>query len=692
MVLIIFFFVYFVSYRSNITSSRPTVSENGVENAVVGNFPDTYTDAVSSDEELDDVDPRLRSSGTHPGQPLTPERDSKNDSHATRTRCNEWSYKEFLIDRRQHRAQSMSSVIKTEYMNDPALCNLTEFDSDDNLDEYSLKETKRKREGRELRKTVSLQKMTEQQEKALAGDFSVMSISDPLDHSHLNGLVLDGSGRFSHLKPRPTVSPVQDCQARRHISEPPKCPKDRDEFHSSFSLLINLGTEAKKDKEKKMSCYKRQMSEELEQWRTTIIEQIWLELRAYLGGTSPEEQFRVLKLERQKSEKVIDDINNFCFADTVLEEEITNGPLGCGCKSNSTAVKGSNTSYRELVSRSVSASFIDLNLTDETVRLQEKALFQMQNLLNRLDHYESCYSTTEACMKDNAKFRNPDFQRRVKCLNLWLNITCDLCQKLKLFGRIIGAHSRGIQWPFVNFEFPKPHSQDFLTRQKDGIRSVKETEHTESSENEETNIDEEEEEEQEDLVDEEDDNDDASSDEAQGDSRCFLSPSLKQVKFQCGDDSSGQSSTASTPVHHNLPGPVSSSTPVHFPPQASHTMTTAGASVLSLSRASSEVSLEDSRSVRSSIYRHYAEKCLRKMGLQKLNVRLRDLFHGSLSRAKEALERPKETIYSDIGVQGDEEVRVFNFLSCFCFVEDGPCLHVVGCSCSPFTGLGLFIQ
>ncbi|CAG5116904.1 unnamed protein product [Candidula unifasciata] len=614
------------------------------------NYVDGTEEAPYSDDELDSLTLGQVYSITPPNLPRVRKREHEKERQTMKLRHPDRSYKEFLISKRHNQPKSVANIIKTEYMSDPALCNLTEFDSDDNLDKESIREKreKRRRESRETKKTLSKLRLNDRQEKRLSEDFSAITINDSMDGAHLNGMKLEGSGRFSLLKPKPIAPLTAECRARRQVGEPPVCPRDREEFHSKFSLLINLGTEAKKDKEKMMSSNKRQLSVELEQWRASLIEQLWLELRAYINGISPEEQHHLLKMERQEYEKVIDEINSFCFTDTIANE-YPNSALGGDSYTRNPHLKVDGTSFRELVSRSVSASFSDVNLTDETVCLQEKALFQVQSLLERLDHYESCFSTTEAAKQSNPKFKDPEFQRRVKCLNLWLNITCDLCQKLKLFGRIIGTHSRGIKWPLVNFEFPKPRAREFLASPRASIPNVMETEATDS-ENEEANVEEDEEE-----VEEEEEERSGAETQLQN-NKTYLSPHHKQVKFQCGDDSSDQGSPISSPVPQDSSLPMNSSTPVQTFSQSNSSVTNTGTSVLSLSRASSEVSLDDSRIVKSSIYRHYVEKCLRKMGLHKLNLRLRDLFHGSLKRAKEALERPKESTYSNVGESGEEQL------------------------------------
>uniref|UniRef100_A0A2C9K925 Mitogen-activated protein kinase kinase kinase N-terminal domain-containing protein n=1 Tax=Biomphalaria glabrata TaxID=6526 RepID=A0A2C9K925_BIOGL len=563
------------------------------------------------------------------------------ERNGAKSRNSDKSYKEFLISKRQQQQPKSMNVIKNEYLSDPALCSLTEFDSDDNLDMDSIKEKreKKKRESKVTKKTLSMIRFNDRQEKRLSEDFSLLTVSDPLEQTPMT-VKLNGSGRFEHFRKKP-VPISTGSVARQQITEAPVCQKDREEFYINFSLLISLGTEAKKDKEKKMSSAKRQISVELYQWQAAMSEQLWIELQAYINGKiSPEEQSDILKKERQQHEHVIDEINKFCFTDTLTEESpdsafSKDSSMSNGFFNNSPKDK----SYREKVSRSVSASFYEVNLTNDVVCLQVKALTQVQKLLDRLDHYESCFNATKACEKENKKYMDPEFQRRVKCLNLWLNITCDLCQKLKLFGKIICAHTRGISWPLINFEFPKPQPLEFLANQRASLPNVLETEPTDCSD-----------------VDEADDSygskpgdKETTGDAAEAQGQLFLSPNRKQVKFQFGDESnSDQGSPSGSPLNYSPSSPsnpLNCSTPLRQGDTSSCGQTASYSSVL----GSSQSNLEDSQVHNSSLYRHYVEKCLRKMGLQRLNVRLRDLFHRSLHRAKEALQRPKDSSYTDLG-------------------------------------------
>ena len=51
---------------------------------------------------------------------------------------------------------------------------------------------------------------------------------------------------------------------------------------------------------------------------------------------------------------------------------------------------------------------------------------------------------------------------------------------------------------------------------------------------------------------------------------------------------------------------------------------------------------------RSAVYRHYVDKCLKKMGMQRLVIQLRDIFNCTLQRAKEALESPRHGAQTDL--------------------------------------------
>ena len=76
--------------------------------------------------------------------------------------------------------------------------------------------------------------------------------------------------------------------------------------HSCFLFSTSPNSDAKESKEKDLrgKCA-RQISQEQDLWRTSIIDSIWLELRAYLNnGKSSEEQLNILKTEREQHEEV----------------------------------------------------------------------------------------------------------------------------------------------------------------------------------------------------------------------------------------------------------------------------------------------------------------------------------------------------------------------------------------------------
>lgn len=588
----------------------------------------------NSEEEEEDVDGNIQF-GTTPPAPRIQKRMKSKSLRG----C--YNYKSMLNEKRQQQPKIPVNVIKKEDQGGPSLCDLREFDSDDNL-EGSREKLERRR--RENKKTLTRIRRSDQTEKRLSEDFSNMSVGDSLGLSHLANIKLEGSGRFNHRLQnlQPPLSLSVDCRPRRQIQEPPQCQEKRVKFYHRFSTLIKIGTEAKKREEK--SSYKRQFSIEQEQQRIVLIEQIWIELRAYLDDDmSAEEQNEYLKRERQTHDSVIEEINTFSFAELAAQD----CPDSAFVRDTSTLnlfFKPNNESYRDIVSRSVSASFSDVNLTDETVSLQEKALIQVQRLLEKLDNCESCYSTTQAFCKANGKYNDPIFQRRVKCLNLWLNITCDLCQKLKLFGRIIGVNSRSQNWPLLRFELPQVQPKEFLASPRPSIPNIVNSDTSDNNDGSD---------EEEDISKDRKCNDKLEMEtEKDGDKQSpnqSQSQHQKQVTFLCGGDDEASIPSANYVAPFEATLPIGASTPVRNPSQIHLSSLGSVSSALNISRASSEVSLDEIHS-KPSNYRHYAEKCLRKMGLNKLNRSLSKLFHASLIRAKEALERPKESLYVDAQV------------------------------------------
>lgn len=72
-----------------------------------------------------------------------------------------------------------------------------------------------------------------------------------------------------------------------------------------------------------------------------------------------------------------------------------------------------------------------------------------------LESVEALYPSLQALQRDYEKYAARDFQGRVQALCLWLNITQDLNQKLRVMATVLGIHDLSrIGWPV--FEIPSP--------------------------------------------------------------------------------------------------------------------------------------------------------------------------------------------------------------------------------------------
>ena len=80
---------------------------------------------------------------------------------------------EYLINKRQSQPKNPINIIRSEILSDPALCNLSEFDSDDNMDKEVLKERRerKRRESKEIKKSLAKLRISVREEKRLTENF-----------------------------------------------------------------------------------------------------------------------------------------------------------------------------------------------------------------------------------------------------------------------------------------------------------------------------------------------------------------------------------------------------------------------------------------------------------------------------------------------------------------------------------------
>ena len=551
-------------------------------------------------------------------------REKERQANATRGSYVKRSYKDYkeYIAKRKNQPRAVLNVIKDAHSGDPTLCKLSGFDSDDNIDAETFREKKekRKRESRESKKQTK-SRDHDRFMKRMSDDFSGLDVGSMAQVP----VKLESSGRFSHLMTKPVMAISPASRPRRQWTEPRECPVDRKNFSTTFGLLIKLGTQAKKDKERKLASTRRQMSSEVEQWKSQLMDFMWIELNAYLHSCSPEEEQATLREKRDEVENVLNDIINFQFrhhnparmpSDTALNTgcevatscsdggsgvtegqtayddtgffQVTSSDRGAsqGCPSDSsntseTTLWGSsvgNTASVQL-DDGVSASFHDVILTPDMVQLQQEALLQVQKLVDRLDTCEGLYPSMRQIAVEYPLYGDPNFTRRVESLNLWLNITCDLCHKLKLFGRIIGAEQHGIGWPVISFDFPFPRQSEQHRRQRTSVPNIMENGNTSDSE------------EEEDADGEEEGDDDSMVEAGRRRGNGHLLCPGKQVKFTFGSDSTTSSRDTSPNQRGSSSMVVEPSSPVDSSTPNRNSRGSMG-SFATLSRASSDVSLD----------------------------------------------------------------------------------------------------
>lgn len=374
------------------------------------------------------------------------------------------------------------------------------------------------------------------------------------------------------------------------------CPADRLKFFETLRLLLKLTSMSSKRKEKE------QRGLENMAFMGHNNEVIWLELQAWHARRSTHDQDLYLFTARQ----VIPDIIN-----KVLHFKVNYDSLrGAQC-SEAQTVQGNCQNVPDLVSGDEEVPVAKTNHcgldhwgfsassssamnaaeplgsgTDckEHLQCQRLAFEQVKQVMELLESVEALYPSLQALQRDYDKYAARDFQGRVQALCLWLNITQDLNQKLRVMATVLGLHDLSrIGWPV--FEIPSPrcsrgNEDDY---EEDGENDSTAT-FTPESDREDRDVEEEEEEQE----------------EVEHITEGDLSPTL-------------------TPKFARLLSEE------EFLPTAT--------------ARNSELTAIGEVFCPTAIYRPFVDKALKQMGLRKLILRLHKLMDRSLQRARAALLR-----------------------------------------------------
>uniref|UniRef100_A0AAQ5XF10 Mitogen-activated protein kinase kinase kinase 4 n=1 Tax=Amphiprion ocellaris TaxID=80972 RepID=A0AAQ5XF10_AMPOC len=412
-------------------------------------------------------------------------------------------------------------------------------------EEHSYKQGKKQR---------ATQRTTERDhKKTFEGSFML----DPLSKSsHFGALNMDPRKHYLSLGCSSGKLPVTVPHITRTHRQTSRtdCPADRLKFFETLRLLLKLTSMSSKRKEKE------QRGLENMPYLGHNNEVIWLELQAWHARRSTNDQDYFLFTARQAIPDIINEVLHF--------------------KVNYDSLRGAQCSGACPSSR------------------QRLAFEQVKRVMELLESVEALYPSLQALQKDYEKYAARDFQGRVQALCLWLNITQDLNQKLRVMATVLGLHDLSrIGWPV--FEIPSPRC---------------------SRGNEEENEE-----------DEENDSTATFTAESDGEDR-----DAEEEEGELGHVAEGELSPTLTPKFARL---LSEEEFLPTATTGSAEVTTGGVFCPT------------------AIYRPFVDKALKQMGLRKLILRLHKLMDRSLQRSRAALLRhtpalefadfPDPMLYSD---------------------------------------------
>nr|XP_019950576.1 PREDICTED: mitogen-activated protein kinase kinase kinase 4 isoform X3 [Paralichthys olivaceus] len=387
------------------------------------------------------------------------------------------------------------------------------------------------------------------------------------------------------------------------------CPADRLKFFETLRLLLKLTSMSSKRKEKE------QRGLENMAFMGHNNEVIWLELQAWHARRSTGDQDFFLFTARQAIPDIINEVLHFkvnydslrgaqCSGSQTIYHSIPD--LVCGVEREPVVAETNHCGvdpwgFSACPSTAMSAAEPLGSGADcrEHLQRQRLAFEQVKRVMELLESVEALYPSLQALQKDYEKYAARDFQGRVQALCLWLNITQDLNQKLRVMATVLGLHDLSrIGWPV--FEIPSPRC----------------SRGNEEDDNE---------------RDEENDSTATFTAESEGEDRDA------EEEGEFGHVADGELSPSLTPKFARL---LSED---EFLPTA-----TVG---------SAEVTLGGGVFCPTAIYRPFVDKALKQMGLRKLILRLHKLMDRSLQRSRAALLRhmpalefadfPDPMLYSD---------------------------------------------
>lgn len=586
----------------------------------------------------DNVDVDVYQYGVTPPHPRASKRD--------KARVRSHKYKSTKVEMRDYhehqradkvRTLNRGGIIRDSISDDVVCCNLdeNEIGPDDIFEPPSGHRTTTKK--KDNGKNFKTSRAYDRDYKRSSSDLTVLENSfAPLS---LQPLKVDSTQQFRCLESQPVVvnASHQDMPVsvprRQSTHSNIECPKDRFTFYKTFSMLINLGNQAQRQKESKIRPYARQLSSEQEVWQTQINDLLWLDLQAWFKRRTMKQQDMYLCKARERVPEVLQEILKFKVQSKPLSSQTDHCSDKLGAVSEAWGEFEQPTCEHDAASSGscpACTQHSNNNIKDVTkspsqrclrseIDLQKEALIQVSKVLRKLEKVEKLYPTTKALGRDHPLYVSDTFQYRENTLCLWRNITRDTGHKLQLMSQLLCLDHihQCIYWPWLDYDMyihsSDPRAPSSITPEIYVTSAYEEGEEEGSTE--------------------EEDSDEEPLITAQGDrgGESAIPPHNKNVRFNISGSPSSADGSYSSPNASFVPSDNST-------PKKLESIVRNISIASSLSRTSSTLSMDDTS--RTAIYRYFVDRMLKKSGLRKLLMRLKDILDGTLQRAKQALERP----------------------------------------------------
>ena len=481
---------------------------------------------------------------------------------------------------------------------------------------------------------------------------------------------IDSPNRFLSLNSRPVQLEDNHEPLSLHIPRRqslqnlhPECPQDRLQFFRIFSTLVNMGNNVSREKDNKLSPYNRQLSSEQEMYQNKLNDLLWLELQAWLNKRSMQEQDIFVRQARDEYvAKILDEVLDFKVSYNDLDTgqrqlsmegggvyspikvivEDFNGRFMNSIHEDRVFTQTAEERYEDDENHSFICTSPDhrRNLL-KTVAQQKEALVQVIRLFQKLECIERLFPTRKAMGREFPVYMEEKFNYRIEALCVWLNITNDISHKLKLMAKVLHVDSlEKVQWPWLDYD-----SATFSQLASESVNlppDVYTYEHADSDLDSESGSHSGYEEDDEGESDEDSEVENIVDDVIEDISSNHTSVRIngKNVRFILGSPEGGSSLSTSPTADSSVPvmSPPDSSTPQKQPTRTASMSST-------ISRTLSEMSLDSSPTA---IYRYFADRNLKKMGMMKLIRRIQKLLEGTLKRSKQVLEKMKHEAQTEI--------------------------------------------